>query len=97
MLDTPLFNALREKVQSDYQQTKFTKFYRSEIVKDEWVESVSQKRGVALVFFVPDKIWKFQYNSKGEQLFHMGDERTFGIYSGLYYRTNNIYNEVIMS
>ena len=85
--------ALTQHVQASYGQTKFKPFWDD--LSDEYKDYVSQQRNLALVYYKSDKSEKFEYNSKGEKVLHVGDESSFGEYFGLKYRKNNIYNEVI--
>ena len=99
--DTPVMKALSQKLQSGYEQTKFRPFWENILfdvsVSDEYKSYISQSRGLAIAHFNPNMLLQFQSDSKGEKLLHVGGEKSFGNYYGMKYRSNNIYNEVIIT
>lgn len=87
--------ALTKKVTADYDQTKFQNFWDWQ--SDEYKHYVAQSRGLAVVFFNPIPLRKYNYDLKGEKVLHRGKEALLGAYYGLIHRRNNIYNEVILA
>ena len=85
--------SLSQRVEESNAQTEFRPFWIN--YTDEYLDYVRQSHRLALVAFNPNQLFKFQYNSKGEKMLHLGEEASLGEYFGLKYRRNNIYNEVI--